>query len=431
MSYEPLPLPIKNRRMRSPYQYDMEINQRNKDNTVIGKNIDFNVVEDRSNESQYTPLKNNFQNMLSKNNQMGNSQRDLERLYFNGRRLPESYGISEYDSKYSNIIFGSKFPNSQSFLRNHPGYYGISEYEDKYCMEPYDFNKSRDIPIKIKEREIPQNIQGPTYEKTPQGKNIYQENNGEQSMKINHETPKQNEPSKENFMTYQNRENSQIIQQNINRNYRQPRDNRGMKLSQSMDFSRNRPNIRNERTQPVLERPTPHRYEVNNFSFPEDNIKSENIQKENPPKKIPQNKNYSQEIPSKENKNISQRNTSEIPKYTPLERRYDCNTLSIVDNAQNGYNNGFRPSNERPPLRTSISRKYGNVEENSKGNPLSESVRFSPYRNDYERSRFGDYTYNFFLNAPMRGDVSEDWRYPPQYYYLPKFNTKSHTYENY
>ena len=25
--------------------------------------------------------------------------------------------------------------------------------------------------------------------------------------------------------------------------------------------------------------------------------------------------------------------------------------------------------------------------------------------------------YNYYLNAPMRGDISEDFRYPPQYYY--------------
>ena len=45
---------------------------------------------------------------------------------------------------------------------------------------------------------------------------------------------------------------------------------------------------------------------------------------------------------------------------------------------------------------------------------------YSPYRNDYAGSRFGSYTYNYYLNAPMRGDISEDFKYPPQYYYKPK-----------
>ena len=57
--------------------------------------------------------------------------------------------------------------------------------------------------------------------------------------------------------------------------------------------------------------------------------------------------------------------------------------------------------------------------------------KYSPERKDYNKSRFGDYTYNYYLNAPMRGNYSEDWRFPPQYYYNPKFNTKTHTYENY
>ena len=47
---------------------------------------------------------------------------------------------------------------------------------------------------------------------------------------------------------------------------------------------------------------------------------------------------------------------------------------------------------------------------------------YSPYRNDYAGSRFGSYTYNYYLNAPMRGDISEDFKYPPQYYYKPKLN---------
>ena len=45
---------------------------------------------------------------------------------------------------------------------------------------------------------------------------------------------------------------------------------------------------------------------------------------------------------------------------------------------------------------------------------------YSPFRNDYQGSRYGSYTYNYYLNAPMRGDISEDFKYPPQYYYRPK-----------
>ena len=42
---------------------------------------------------------------------------------------------------------------------------------------------------------------------------------------------------------------------------------------------------------------------------------------------------------------------------------------------------------------------------------------YSPKRNDYRGSRYGDYSYNYYLNAPMRGDKSQSWKYPPLYYY--------------
>jgi hypothetical protein len=45
--------------------------------------------------------------------------------------------------------------------------------------------------------------------------------------------------------------------------------------------------------------------------------------------------------------------------------------------------------------------------------------QYSPYRNDYDNSRFGDPTYNYYLNGHMRSDVSKDWRFPPIYYYQP------------
>ena len=56
--------------------------------------------------------------------------------------------------------------------------------------------------------------------------------------------------------------------------------------------------------------------------------------------------------------------------------------------------------------------------------------KYTPFRGDYENSRYGDYTYNYYLNSPMRGDVSEDWKFPPQYYYMPKFNSSTYTYDN-
>ncbi len=72
--------------------------------------------------------------------------------------------------------------------------------------------------------------------------------------------------------------------------------------------------------------------------------------------------------------------------------------------------------------------KYKNVEYYGQRDPITFGYdeiddryrHYSPYRNDYDGSRFGSYTYNYYLNAPMRGDISEDFKYPPQYYYKPK-----------
>ena len=57
---------------------------------------------------------------------------------------------------------------------------------------------------------------------------------------------------------------------------------------------------------------------------------------------------------------------------------------------------------------------------------------YNPYRYDYEGSRYGDNTYNYYLNAPMRSDISADWKYPPLYYYnYNSINEKKKNYSNY
>ena len=53
---------------------------------------------------------------------------------------------------------------------------------------------------------------------------------------------------------------------------------------------------------------------------------------------------------------------------------------------------------------------------------------YNPERNDYQGSRYGDYTYNYYLNGPMRGDISKDWRFPPIYYYRPNSNIRNNLY---
>ena len=74
--------------------------------------------------------------------------------------------------------------------------------------------------------------------------------------------------------------------------------------------------------------------------------------------------------------------------------------------------------------------KYKNVEFYGQRDPfvfgydeVNDRYRFySLFRSDYDGCRYGSYTYNYYLNGPMRGDISEDFKYPPQYYYRPKYN---------
>ena len=50
------------------------LNKRNSDNKVIGNHIDYNVVSVMGKESQYTPLRNNYKNMVVSKSQNFNNQ---------------------------------------------------------------------------------------------------------------------------------------------------------------------------------------------------------------------------------------------------------------------------------------------------------------------------------------------------------------------
>jgi hypothetical protein len=41
---------------------------------------------------------------------------------------------------------------------------------------------------------------------------------------------------------------------------------------------------------------------------------------------------------------------------------------------------------------------------------------YNPNRNNYEVSRYGDETYNFFMKGPMRSDKVVQWKFPPIYF---------------
>ena len=98
------------------------------------------------------------------------------------------------------------------------------------------------------------------------------------------------------------------------------------------------------------------------------------------------------------------RNNSDF-KY--IQNRYN-NREGVENNRY--YDRETRENNRHYYLRKPI--------DNNKGEDVVEGYRhYSPERNDYHGSRYGGYIYNYYLNAPMRGDKSEDWRFPPLYYY--------------
>ena len=58
-----------------------------------------------------------------------------------------------------------------------------------------------------------------------------------------------------------------------------------------------------------------------------------------------------------------------------------------------------------------------NLQEDEPYSNSRNEKHYSPRRYDYEGSRYGDNTYNYYLNEPMRGDKSADWKFPPLYCY--------------
>ena len=91
------------------------------------------------------------------------------------------------------------------------------------------------------------------------------------------------------------------------------------------------------------------------------------------------------------------------------------------------------------PLNPSNYRKINNNKNDystkmaySIGNEAPKQYKYySPKRFDYEGSRWGDYTYNYYLNSPMRSDISSNWKFPPLYYYNSNKEQKKNNYSNY
>ena len=118
---------------------------------------------------------------------------------------------------------------------------------------------------------------------------------------------------------------------------------------------------------------------------------------------------------------LNNKNTNNI-KITQDNNRYNNDKsnnqrLQTSENIENKYSNvyGFKSSDER---------RYRNYLRNPyyKGEDVDDGYKhYNPEENNFSGSRYGGYIYNYYLNAPMRSDKTENWRFPPLYYYRPKY----------
>ena len=115
------------------------------------------------------------------------------------------------------------------------------------------------------------------------------------------------------------------------------------------------------------------------------------------------NNNYNQ------NQNLYNQNNNNNGRIPSEKLRRNSSMDNIPVNHSNIRDNLIRNGNQK---------EYGENISYSMGNELFRKYKYyNPYRYDYEGSRYGDDTYNYYLNAPMRSDISGDWKFPPLYYY--------------
>ena len=101
---------------------------------------------------------------------------------------------------------------------------------------------------------------------------------------------------------------------------------------------------------------------------------------------------------------IKNENNKKVIEFPSIKRSGSMANLPLNSyniNINNNYNNSYNPKISRS-MRNEESKHY---------------KYYIPKRYDYEGSRYGDNTYNYYLNSPMRSDVSSNWRFPPLYFY--------------
>ena len=111
---------------------------------------------------------------------------------------------------------------------------------------------------------------------------------------------------------------------------------------------------------------------------------------------------------NKNKNNMYLRNDNNIKRYQCEKLRKSSSMANIPINNHKIRKNIIQNDNKIDFCENSV---------NSMGNYEKRYKYYNPRRYDYEGSRYGDKTYNYYLNSPMRGDISADWKFPPLYYY--------------
>ena len=306
---------------------------------------------------------------------------------------------------------------SQRFQNENPTIYRVSPYHYQYIsrLQDDDNNSNGNNNIYLRDYN-------------------YQEdkNNGDQSYNIERER---------RFKNYNQYINSKSINRHLNyleRNDDYKKDN--IKINNNI----NNNNYNNINT-------------YNNLNKKIDNINDYNLRKNNYMNikyKTPNEYSYREKRNNRysnfnnelllEQKEQIRNNNDDISNYRTLRNSYKINNNQRRDEKRryimrrnnsdlnfvyNNYNKDRFIENER--YRNQSQNKYEPNEyyDNIGIKSYNEKRNYyNPERNDYKGSRYGDYTYNYYLNGPMRGDVSKDWRFPPIYYYRPNSNIRNNLY---
>ena len=117
--------------------------------------------------------------------------------------------------------------------------------------------------------------------------------------------------------------------------------------------------------------------------------------------------------------NYQEKNLRTEPNINPLYKRDINQRNPNLGNMENNdkYSNiyGFKKNDEK---------RYKHYLKNPyyKGHDTDDGYKhYNPDENNFKGSSYGGYIYNYYLNAPMRSDKTENWRFPPLYYFRPKY----------